>query len=127
MTDPRPPRSRWATLRWIALLVFVVGGIALFGLLVYFSGPEQVFAEIVRMGIMGFLAVVLCVVASMLAWSLSWYSLLRGRGLPPRFAVPCPHCSLGSRSPTSLRRVTSAANQCAPTGSPATRASPWPG
>jgi len=85
MTDPRPPRSRWATLRWIALLVFVVGGIALFGLLIYFSGPAQVFAEIVRMGIMGFLAVVLCVVASMLAWSLSWYSLLRGAGIATSF------------------------------------------
>lgn len=81
MTELRRARSRWATLRWIGLLVFMLGGFALFGALIYLSGPAQVFAEIKQMGIVGFLAVALCVVASMLTWALSWYALLRGAGV----------------------------------------------
>ncbi len=81
MTDPRPAQSRWATLRWVGLMILLVGGIALFGALVYLSGPARVLAEIVRIGPLGFLAVVAGVVGSVLTWSLGWYALLRGAGI----------------------------------------------
>jgi len=84
VTSPRPVRSRWARLRWGSLVVFMLVGLALFGALIYLSGPARVLAEIVGMGVVGFAAVVLSVVASMVAWSLSWYALLRGAGI----AVP---------------------------------------
>jgi uncharacterized protein (TIRG00374 family) len=68
----------------------MVGGIALFGALVYLSGPAKVAAEIVWLGPVGFLAVVGSGVASVLTWSLSWYVLLRGAGIaaPWRRTVP---------------------------------------
>lgn len=87
MTGRERLRSRWATVRWTALVILMLGSLALFGLLVYLTGPGRVFAEIVGMGILGFLAVVVSVVASMVTWSLSWYALLRGAGL----AVPWHH------------------------------------
>lgn len=77
----RRSRSHWATLRWVALLIIMFGGLALFGLLVYLNGPGKVFAEIVHMGFVGFLAVAGSVVTSMVTWSLSWYALLRGAGI----------------------------------------------
>lgn len=75
-------RRRWSILRWAGLGVLMVGGLALFGALVYLSGPGQVLSEIRRIGAVGFLAVVLTVVLSMVTWSLSWYVLLRGSGIP---------------------------------------------
>lgn len=81
MNVTRPPNPRWATLRWIGLLVFMLGGLALFGALIYLSGPAQVFTEIKRIGFVGFLAVILSVLASMLTWALSWHALLRGAGI----------------------------------------------
>ncbi len=84
MTSPQPARPRWATLRWAGLVAFMLGGLALFGALIYLSGPAQVFADIKKVGVVGFLAVVLSVLASMLTWALSWHALLRGAGI----AVP---------------------------------------
>ncbi|HAZ30688.1 TPA: hypothetical protein DCY65_03860 [Candidatus Acetothermia bacterium] len=90
MTDPQPTRSRWAILRWAGLLIVMLAGIALFGALVYLSGPARVFAEIVRMGAVGFIVVVASVFGSVFTWSLSWYALLRGAGIaaPWRRTVP---------------------------------------
>ncbi|HEU68510.1 MAG TPA: flippase-like domain-containing protein [Candidatus Acetothermia bacterium] len=87
MTPSPRQGSPWALLRWAALAVLMVGGIALFAVLVYWSGPGRVFAEIVGMGIVGFSAVVLSVVASIGTRALSWYALLRGAGI----AVRCHH------------------------------------
>lgn len=84
MTHPRLIKSRWASLRWAVLVALMLGGIGLFGALVYLSGPALVVAEIVRMGIVGFLAVTGSVFGAVLTWSLSWYCLLRGAGI----AVP---------------------------------------
>ncbi|MCX7751060.1 MAG: flippase-like domain-containing protein [Candidatus Bipolaricaulota bacterium] len=72
----------WGILRTAGTAVLLVGGLALFGLLVYLSGPAQVFAEITRIGALGFLVVVLSAVLSLATWSLSWYVLLRGAGIP---------------------------------------------
>jgi len=72
----------WPTLRWVGLGVLMIGSLALFGALVYLSGPGQVVAEIGRIGAVGFLVVVLTVVLPMVTWSLSWYVLLRGAGVP---------------------------------------------
>ncbi len=91
MTEPRRPVPRWAALRWAVVSLFLVGGIALFGALIYWSGPARVLKEIVGMGIVGFLAVAVTVIASMVTWSLSWYALLRGAGIPvswPRTVAP---------------------------------------
>lgn len=90
MTGHPPTRSRWATARWAGLALFMLGGLALFGALIYLSGPGQVLAEIVRMGALGFVTVVASVVGSILTWSLSWYALLRGAGIaaPWRRTVP---------------------------------------
>jgi len=84
VTSPQPMRSRWAVLRWAGLAVFMLGGLALFGALIYLSGPGRVFTEIKKIGAVGFLAVVVSVLASMLTWALSWHALLRGAGI----AVP---------------------------------------
>lgn len=71
----------WGVVRMAGTGVLLVGGLALFGLLVYLSGPARVLAEITRIGALGFLVVVLSVVLSMVTWSLSWYALLRGAGI----------------------------------------------
>jgi len=81
VTHSRPAKSRWATLRWVGLMILLVGGIALFGALVYLSEPARVFAEIVRIGAVGFLAVVASAIGFFLTWSFSWYALLRGAGI----------------------------------------------
>lgn len=85
MTPSRRQGSLGALLRGAALAVLMVGGIALFGTLVYWNGPGQVFAEIVGMGIVGFLAVALSAVASLGTWTLSWYALLRGARIDVRW------------------------------------------
>ncbi|GAB4304705.1 MAG: UPF0104 family protein [Candidatus Bipolaricaulota bacterium] len=84
MTAPRRQGLTGALLRW-GLAGLMIGGIALFGALVYWSGAGQVVAEIVGMGIGGFSAVVLSVVASIGTWTLSWYALLRGAGIAMRW------------------------------------------
>lgn len=56
-------------------------GVALFGALIYLSGPGLVLAELAAVGVLGFLAVVGNVVCFMLTWSISWYILLRGAGI----------------------------------------------
>ncbi len=86
MTSPRSARSLWAVLRWVGLAAFMVGGLALFGALIYLSRPGDMITEIRKVGVGGGLAVVATVFLSMLTWALSWYALLRGAGLP----VPWP-------------------------------------
>jgi len=58
-----------------------LGGIFLFGFLVYVSGPAQVVRQMASVGVAGALAVLGSVILSMAFWSLSWFALLYGAGL----------------------------------------------
>lgn len=66
-------------------ILLAVLGLALFAGLIYASGPERVWAELVAVGGLGFLAVVGNVVLSFFAWSLSWFLLLRGADIKVRW------------------------------------------
>lgn len=81
MTSSHPARSRWAAVRWMGLVLFMLGGLALFGALIYLSRPGEMLTEIRKVGVGGFLVVAATVLLSMLTWALSWYALLRGAGL----------------------------------------------
>lgn len=58
--------------------ILAVGGVALFGALLYLSGPARVLTYLSAVGLEGFLAVVGSLLLSLITWSLSWYTLLRG-------------------------------------------------
>ncbi len=74
---------RW-TGRALAILL-ALGGVFLFGFLVYLSGPKEVLRQLVSVGWAGFLAAWGSVLLGLLFWAMSWSALLRGAGLEVPF------------------------------------------
>ncbi|MGB9756946.1 MAG: lysylphosphatidylglycerol synthase transmembrane domain-containing protein [Candidatus Bipolaricaulaceae bacterium] len=72
-------------LRWVASLGLIFLGLGLFAGLIWISNPKLVWEELKAVGVLGFLAVVGDMVLSFLAWTWSWFILLRGAGIKVRW------------------------------------------
>lgn len=78
------------------LVILVVLGLGIFAGLIILSGPKLVLTELLAVGWLGFLAVLVNVVGSFLAWCASWFLLLRGAGIAVSFGAIAPPMLAGA-------------------------------